>query len=71
MKQYMCWIYKVTTTTTSKLPPYWVIQGLTMANKVAKTYSISPAFVVNRDQTKVHLVPNGGKRTWEPNMCKC
>jgi hypothetical protein len=77
MKQYMCWTYKVATIVASKLPQDWVIQGLTMAYRVAyivKTYSIPLALVVNRDQIGVHLVPNGGKRIWEPKgtkLCKC
>ncbi len=40
------------TTATSKLPPNWVTQGLTMVYKVAylaKTYSIPPALVMNSD----------------------
>jgi len=77
MKQYMCWTYKVATIVASKLPQDWVIQGLTMAYRVAclvKTYSIPPTLVVNRDQIGVHLVPNGSKRIWEPKrtkLCKC
>jgi hypothetical protein len=53
MKQYMCWTYKVATTITSKLPPNWVTQGLTMVYKVAylaKAYSIPPVLVVSNDQ---------------------
>jgi len=73
MKQYMCWTYRMATTATSKLPPDWVTQGLTMVYKVvylAKTYSIPPIFIVNSDKIGVHLVPNGGKKTWEPKGTK-
>jgi hypothetical protein len=66
MKQYMCWSYKVVTTVASKLPQDWVIQGLTMVAYLVKTYSIPLAVVVNRNQTGIHLVPNGGKKIWEP-----
>jgi hypothetical protein len=66
MKQHMCWTYIMATTAASKLPPNWVTQGLTMVYKVAylaKAYSIPHALVVNSDQTRIHLVPNGSKRT--------
>jgi hypothetical protein len=61
------------TTVVSKLPLDWIIQGLTMAYRnvyFLKAYSIPPAFVVNNDQTRVHLVPNGVERTWEPKGTK-
>jgi hypothetical protein len=61
------------TITTSKLPPDWVAQGLTMAYKVdylTEAYSIPPIFIVNSDQIGVHLIPNGGKRTSEPKGTK-
>jgi hypothetical protein len=61
------------TTATNKLPPDWVTQSLTMVYKVvylAKAYSIPPIFIVNSDKIGVHLVPNGGKRTWEPKRTK-
>jgi len=37
---------------------------------LAKAYSIPPALIVNNDQIGVHLVPNGGKKTWEPKGTK-
>jgi len=41
---------------------------------LVKAYYIPLTFVINNDQTRVHLEPNDGERTWEPkkqNMCKC
>jgi hypothetical protein len=61
------------TIAASKLPLDWGSQSLTMAYKVvylAKAYSIPPILVVNNDQTRIHLVPNGGERTWEPKGTK-
>jgi hypothetical protein len=58
---------------TNKLPPYWFVQGYTMAYKVVylvKAYSTPSTFVVNSDQIGVHFVPNGGEIR-VPNMCKC
>jgi hypothetical protein len=31
---------------------------------VVKAYSVSPSLMVNTDQTKIHLIPTGGARTW-------
>jgi len=56
------------TIAASKLPINWVIQGLTMAYKVAylaKSYSIPLAFVVNSNQTRIHLVLNANEKTLE------
>ncbi len=61
------------TTIASKLPPNWFTQGLTRAYRVyylIKTYPIPPTLIVNNDQTRVHLVFNGGERTWEPKGTK-
>jgi hypothetical protein len=61
------------TTTTSKLPLYWITQGPTMAHRyvyLLKAYSIPPTLVVNNDQIKVHLIPNKSEITWEPKATK-
>jgi hypothetical protein len=53
-------------TIASKLPTNWVTQGLTMVYKVAylaKSYSIPPAFVVNSNQIRIHLVFNVNEKT--------
>jgi hypothetical protein len=47
--------------------------GLFKAYKVAylmKAYYIPLALVMNNDQTRVHLEPNGGERIWEPKRTK-
>jgi hypothetical protein len=44
-----------------------------MAHKVvflAKAYNILVCLVVNIDQTRVHLVPTRGDRTWETKGAK-
>jgi hypothetical protein len=61
------------TTTGRKIPPNWLTQGLTMAYRVyylMKTYPIPLALLVNNDQTRVHLVPKNGEKTWEPKGTK-
>ncbi len=69
----MSWTYQIATIATSKLPTNWVTQGLTMAYKVtylAKSYLIPLAFVVNSNQTRIHLVLNANEKTWEPKGMK-
>jgi hypothetical protein len=62
------WSFRKVTTTTSKLPKDWELQGLRMTQRIAylvKCYNIPCELVVNINQTRVHLVPTGGTRTWE------
>jgi len=50
-------LFKMATTTTSKLPPNWYKQGCNMAYWVVclmKVYNITLALIVNNDQTSVH-----------------
>ncbi len=64
----MNWTLKASTTCTSKLPVDWQEKGKFIAYHVAylvKAYDIPPSFVVNSDQTNIHLVPTIGEHTWE------
>ncbi len=68
LKQYMNWSFRIVTFIASKFPIDWTLQGQNMGYKVVylvKTYNIPPTLVVNNDQTKIHLVPTVGKKTWK------
>ena len=68
VKNELNWTIRKSTTTASKLPKDWELQGLRMAQRLAylsKCYSILKELVVNSDQTGIHLVPTCGTRTWD------
>ena len=68
MKVYMNWTIRKGTTAASKLPLDWMKQGLNMNYRVlylAKVYGIPSSFVVNSDQTGIHLVHVAGGKTWD------
>jgi hypothetical protein len=73
MKTRVNWSYRAITISTGKLPQTWEQEGMAMAHRVAylvKVYNILMCLVVNIDQTRVHLVPVGGDRTWETRGAK-
>ena len=67
------WSFRKTTTTASKLPKDWELQGLRMAQRIAylvKCYNVPCELVVNTDQTRIHLVPTSGTETWKKKGSK-
>lgn len=62
------WTFQASTTAAQKLPKEWQEQMRMMTLRVAylvKAYNIHPAHVVNADQTRIHLIPTGGSRTYK------
>jgi hypothetical protein len=56
------------TTTTSKLPKDYELQGKAMTQicvYLVMAHNILQELVVNIDQIRIHTIPKGGVRTWE------
>ena len=67
------WYFRKTPTRASKLPKDWELQGFKMAQWIAylvKCYNVTCELVVNTYQTKIHLVSEGGTKTWEEKGSK-
>jgi hypothetical protein len=73
MKTHLNWSYKAAITTARKLPETWHQKRTAMAHMVAyivKAYNIPTCLVINTYQTRIHLVPTRGDRTWETKGAK-
>ena len=63
----MNWRFRKGTRAARKLLKDWEHQGLQRTQRITylvKAHSIAPELVINTDQTRIHLVPAGGARTW-------
>jgi hypothetical protein len=73
LKMELNWSYRASTTSAGKLPSDHEEQGKKMAQRCAylvKIHNIPQSLVVNTDQTRIHLVPTRGSRTWEEKNSK-
>ncbi len=73
MKAKLGWSFRVATIVVAKLPLNWEDEGIEIAHRVAylvKTYNVLASLVINTNQTRIHLVPTSGEKTWEKKGSK-
>jgi len=73
MKAKLGWSFRAVIIATTKLPPNWEDQGTKIAHRVAylvKAHNVPTLLVINMDQTRIHLVPTCGEKTWDKKGSK-